>query len=75
MEKLFTAGSGADFTIDFSCDTFKDGKKTMKLHKNFLSQMAYFEALFGAQWAESDRDSIEINLTDDNITEKCEETS
>jgi hypothetical protein len=71
MLKLFTEGIGSDFTIVFKCESFTDGKKTMKLHKTFLCQMAYFAALFSAEWVESDRDLIEINVTDNNINEKC----
>lgn len=71
MEKLFTNGDGSNFTIVIKSDSFKDEPKTMKLHKNFLCQMSYFQALFGAQWAETDREMMEINLTDANISQKC----
>lgn len=71
MEKLFTDGDGSNFTIVFKSDSFKDEPKTMKLHKIFLCQMSYFQALFGAQWAETHREMMEINLTDANISLNC----
>jgi hypothetical protein len=74
MEKLFTEGAASDITIVFKRETFEGGKKVMKLHKIILCQMPYFEALFGAQWIESESNSVEINITDENITERCEFT-
>jgi hypothetical protein len=71
MSKLYSEGNASDITIIFKHETFENGRKVMKLHKIILCQMPYFEALFGAQWIESGRNSVEIKITDENITERC----
>lgn len=43
----------------------------MKLHKLLLMQLPYFEALFGPHWNEANKETIQIIINDDNITERC----
>lgn len=71
MGKLYKDGTSSDVEIEFLCDHFEGGMKILKLHKIILRQSPYFEALFNSQWAEADKDKIQINVTDDNITERC----
>lgn len=71
FSKLFDEGFISDITIEFVSEKFQGGKKQMKLHKLMLMQLPYFEALFGANWAEANKDTIGIIIEDDNITERC----
>lgn len=71
MNKLFNEGLNSDITINFCFERFANEKKEMKLHKLMLIQLPYFEALFGGPWADAGNNVININITDDNITERC----
>lgn len=42
--------------------------RTWHLHKVYLCQSAYFSSMFGGSWKESDRDFINIEIIDPNIS-------
>ncbi|CAB3406686.1 unnamed protein product [Caenorhabditis bovis] len=60
-EKLFLQGEGSDITIH-ACG------KVWNLHKFYLQQCKYFEAILNGNWKESSNNSIHIEINDEKVT-------
>ncbi|XP_053944756.1 germ cell-less protein-like 1 [Cuculus canorus] len=59
-EELFLSGNGSDIKI-------RALGKEWNLHKVYLCQSGYFSSMFSGHWRESSMDTIELEISDENI--------
>ncbi|KAK7113038.1 germ cell-less protein-like 1 [Littorina saxatilis] len=63
VKTLFEEGANSDVTIHAL-------GKDWRLHRLYLCQCKYFDSMFNGAWLESDQSTINIEISDENIT--CE---
>ncbi|XP_060554814.1 germ cell-less protein-like 1 [Ruditapes philippinarum] len=63
-QTLFLEGEDSDITIHAL-------GRDWKLHKLYLKQSPYFLSMFSGSWIESDMNTINIDILDENITEEA----
>jgi len=63
-ETLFENGQDSDVTI-------KALGHSWRLHKVYLCQSAYFNSMFSGNWVESNRNEIDIDVPDPNVTRQA----
>ncbi|XP_045213883.1 germ cell-less protein-like 1 [Mercenaria mercenaria] len=61
-QTLFLEGENSDVTI-------RALDRDWKLHKLYLKQSPYFASMFNGSWKESDLETIQIDIIDENISE------
>lgn len=68
---MFSENNFSFLTVILKNEAFANGRKVVKLQKALLCQLPYFEVLLSSRWMEAEKKSVEINIIDENITERC----